>query len=111
MERVCRGVASAVERLGDPGDSDTRLRVRLVAQHAGLRAKMWQSNSTTESMIAQALQEGGLSASAARVVAAACLGALMAALLDWGMDDGGQPLGGRIREALDLLAPGGRDVR
>jgi AcrR family transcriptional regulator len=110
LERVCRGVAAAVDLLDEPENDDTRVRVRLIAQHVGLRAKMWQSNHDTQEMIARALQDGGVSASAARVVAAACLGALMAALLDWAVDDGDQPLADRIREALDLLVPGVADV-
>lgn len=108
LERVCRGLAGALEGTEDVG-GDTRQRVRLIARHPGLRARMWQSNSATEEMIAGALQASGVTARAARVVAGACLGALMAALLDWGLDDGEEPLAGRIREALELLVPGLRD--
>ena len=41
------------------------------------------------------------------VAAAACLGALTAALLDWAVDDSDQPLGDRIAAALELLRPAG----
>ena len=41
------------------------------------------------------------------VAAAACLGALTAALLDWAGDDAGQSLRERITAALNELRPGG----
>ena len=44
----------------------------------------------------------------ALVAAAACLGALTAALLVWAGDDAGQSLRERITAALDQLRPDGR---
>jgi hypothetical protein len=41
------------------------------------------------------------------VAAAACLGALTAALPDWACDDAGQSLHERITAALNELRPGG----
>jgi AcrR family transcriptional regulator len=109
LERVCRGLTSALAQMDDLEDDTVRVRVRLAARHPGLRARMWQNNQTTEDMVALVLQGGGLSATAARVLAGASLGAVMAALLDWGLDEAGDSLAERIRYALDLLTPGACD--
>ena len=106
LDRVRLGILAAWESAPEPTDAGTRARVRIVASHAGLRSRAWENNQRTEQVIVQALTSHGVPRLEATVAAGACLGALMAALMDWGSEDGGASLGERIREALELL--GGR---
>lgn len=103
LERARRGLLAAWSALPEPADRETRARVRLVARHAGLRARAWENNRRTEAVVVEALLEAGAPALEAKVAAGACLGALMAALLDWGEADDGGPLGARVVTALELL--------
>ncbi|MBC7292166.1 MAG: TetR family transcriptional regulator [Actinotalea sp.] len=105
LERARRGLLAAWSSLPEPADDETRARVRLVAGHPGLRAHAWENNQRTEDLVAEVLRDGGAPRLEARVAAGACLGALTAALLDWGAADDG-PLGPRVVAALELL--GGR---
>ena len=105
LEQVRRAVRDAWAGLPEPDEEGTRTRVRLVAGHPGLRAAAVQANDTTLQAVATALVARGTDPFPARVASAAVLGALTTALLDWGADDGGQPLGDRVRAALDVLAP------
>ena len=93
LERVRRGFAQAWADVPEPADAEVRARIRLVAGHPALRARMWENTQRTERAV---------------VAAAACLGALTAALLDWAGDDAGQSLSERITAALDQLRPDGR---
>lgn len=103
LERARRGLLAAWSALPEPADRETRARVRLVATHAGLRARAWENNRRTEAVVVEALVEAGAPRLEAKVAAGACLGALMAALLDWGEADDGGPLGARVVTALELL--------
>jgi len=105
LERVRRGLLRAWSQVPEPEDRATRQRVRVVAGHRSLRAAMWESNQATADVVASALEGTGVPRLAARAAAAACLGALVAALLDWGEGEGGEPLGARIVQALEVLAP------
>ncbi len=105
LERVRRAVLAAWSQLPEPTDAQTRARVRLIAGHPRLRAAMVQSNEATLDALAAALVADGADRFAARVAVAACLGALTTALLDWGADEAGQPLGARVRAALEVLRP------
>ncbi|NCT92001.1 TetR family transcriptional regulator [Cellulomonas sp. APG4] len=107
LERVRRGLLAAWSALPEPEDAATRVRVRIVAGHAGLRARARENNQRTEDVLVEALAADGVARLEARVAAGACLGALMAALLDWGADDGGPGLGERVTVALGLLGPDG----
>ncbi|WNB87267.1 TetR family transcriptional regulator [Cellulomonas sp. ATA003] len=110
LERVRRGLLAAWSALPEPADDQTRARVAIVAAHAGLRARAWENNQRTEHVVVAALVDDGVPPLAARVAAGACLGALMAALLDWAEDDVGPGLGARVRAALDQLAVDRTDV-
>ena len=107
LERVRRGLVQAWAGVGEPVDADVRARIRLVAGHPRLRAGMWENTQRTERAVVDALLAGGVPRLQAIVAAAACLGGLTAALLDWAIDDSGQPLGERIAAALELLRPAG----
>jgi hypothetical protein len=66
---------------------------------------MWENTRVTEDLLASVLVGDGESEFEARVVVGACLGAVMAALVDWAEDDAGESLGVRIKRALDVLGP------
>ncbi len=103
LERVRRGLIEVSTAMGDSLDGPTRSRIRIGVSHPKLRAAMWENNGVTEDVLATALIESGEAEFEARVVVGACLGALMAALVDWAEDDSGDSLGVRIERALDLL--------
>lgn len=84
LMRVAQGVMSAWGSTPAPTDDGVRARVRLAAGHPGLRARAWENNQRTEDVIVQALVATGEDLLDARVAAGAALGALTAALLDWG---------------------------
>lgn len=103
LERVRRGLIEVSTAMGDSIDGSTRSRIRIGVSHPKLRAAMWENNGVTENLLASALIESGESEFEARVVVGACLGAVMAALVDWAEDDSGESLGVRIKRALDFL--------
>lgn len=103
LERVRRGLIEVSTAMGDTIDGSTRSRIRIGVSHPKLRAAMWENNGVTEDLLASALIESGESEFEARVVVGACLGAVMAALVDWAEDDSGESLGVRIMRALDFL--------
>ncbi len=105
LERVRRALLAAWAALPEPGESETRARLALVVAHPGLRAAALENNRRTEDALVEALLADGTDRLTARVAAGAVLGALTAALFDWGSDDGGQPLGDRIAQAMAQLAP------
>lgn len=104
LDRACAGLAGAWAILPTPDRDDTWRRVRLVAGTPALRACMWENIEQTRVVIAEALTAGGATAYEAQVAAGACLGALMAALLEWGQrDEGG--LDALIDAALTQVSP------
>ena len=103
LEKVRRAVLEAFGRLDEPEDRTMRQKIRLAADHPGLRARVWENNLRTEEVIVQALVGRGTPRLEAAVAAGAVLGALTAALFDWAVDDAGGSLGGRIELALDML--------
>jgi AcrR family transcriptional regulator len=107
LERVRRGFLTAWSDLPEPADEETRSRVAIVAGHAGLRARAWENNQRTEALIVTALTDDGVPRFEARVAAGACLGALMAALLEWGDGRSGLTLSSCVVAALEQL--GGPD--
>ncbi len=104
IERVRGGIAAAWAALPEPADTETRDRVRLIAQHPGLMARSWENNRTTGDLIADTLVSDGVDPLEARVAASACLAALMEALLLWGVSPSGPELGALVAAALDHLA-------
>ncbi len=105
VERVRRGLWKVSEALSGPLDSLTRARIEIGVGHPKLRAAMWENTHQTEDVIVDALVDSGVGRFEARVAAGACLGAVMAALLDWANQPAGETLGERVRRALDQLGP------
>ena len=105
LERVRRAFLAAWAGLPEPADEETRARVAVMAGHSGLRAKAWENNPRTEALVVAALVDDGVPRLEARVAAGACLGALMAALLEWGATQGEETLGRYVVAALDQLGP------
>ena len=103
VERVRRGLLAAWEQLEDADDAEFRLRLRIGAGHRGLRARMRENNARTEAAIAAVLTEEGVLAFEAVVAAAAVIGALTAALLEWANDPDAGPMGDAVTAALALL--------
>ncbi len=109
LVRACRGIRSAVSGIQLPEAGQVRTRVRIGASNPTLLAGMWANTVATQDVVAQALtagagEEPGL---AARVAAAAAVGALTAAVLAWSLSDDDVPLAVRLVQALDVLDPGG----
>lgn len=103
LERVRLGVLEAWASVDEPDDETTRARLLLAADHASLRARVWENNHRTEQVIVGALEATGATALEARVSAGAVLGALTAALFNWAEDPSPGSLGDRIRGALGML--------
>lgn len=104
LARTCRGILDAWAQIPESELGDVRTRLRIVASHPGLRARMWQNTLETQDAIVGALRAHGTPALDAEVAAGACMGALMAALTDWAQH-GDEPLGTRIERALRQLVP------
>jgi AcrR family transcriptional regulator len=85
-----------------PASTEVRDRLRIVSRTPSLRGAIARNNAVTEEAIAGALTARGVPASDARIAAAATMGALTAALLNWA--DGDDPdLGTAIDAALHVL--------
>lgn len=105
IARACHGILNAWAGIPEGELGDVRTRMRLAAAHPQLRARMWENNLATQKVIAEALLQTGAGRLEADVAAGACMGALMAALLDWA-GDGNGTLGERIAFAMNQLTPG-----
>lgn len=105
LERVRTGLLDSWASIDEPEDESTRARFRILANHDDLVARAWANNRQTELVIVDALSSTGVPRLQARIATGAVMGALMAALIDWGEDDASGPLGDRVRLALDQLAP------
>lgn len=103
LERVRRGLLTVVGDIDEYIDATARARIEIGINHHRLRAAMWENTHRTEDVIVASLVGSGAPPFEARVAAGACLGALMAALLDWARDGSGEELGDRIRRALEQL--------
>ncbi|PKQ35111.1 TetR family transcriptional regulator [Microbacterium sp. PI-1] len=108
VERVRRGLLRAWDSVPAATPEETRTRVTIIAGHPRLRARAWQNTQQTESLIVEALTAQGTPRREAVVAAGACLGAVMAALLEWGSEASDAPLGPTIVDALGLLATGAK---
>ena len=87
LERACRGILEAWAQIPESDLGDVRTRLRIVATHPRLRARMWENTLRTQEAVAAALAEPGTRRLEAAVAAGACMGALMAALTDWAEAD------------------------
>lgn len=103
LERIRQGLLRAWEYVDEPGDEMTRARFRILTQHDDMIAHAWANNRKTEQVIVAALEATGVPGLEARVAAGAVMGAMMAALIDWGQDEDSGALGDRVRFALQLL--------
>lgn len=88
-----------------PASAEVRDRLRIVSRTPSLRGAIARNNTATEEAICGALVARGVPMPDARIAAAATMGALTAALLEWA--DGDDPdLGTAIHAALRVLAGG-----
>jgi AcrR family transcriptional regulator len=106
LERVRRGILESWMHVDEPDDDTIRTRFRILTQHEDLVAAAWSNNRKTEQVIIDALTSTGVPLLDARVAAGAVMGALMAALLDWGEHEDAGTLGDRVRQALEMLGRG-----
>lgn len=105
FERVRRGIREVWTGAPLTVDDETRARVAIMSRHEKLRAKAWENTMETERVIVDALVDTGVDRREAVVAAGACVGAVMAALFEWGLADTDESLGSRLLDALDQLAP------
>lgn len=104
LERVRRGVLAAWAQVPTDEGLELRLRLRIGAGHAGLRARMREGNARTEDLIVAVLSGQGVPHLEAVVGAGAVLGALTAALLEWATAPDAGSLDTVIVSALSQLA-------
>lgn len=98
-------IAAGWNSVPPPASAEVRDRLRIVSRTPSLRGAIARNNAATEAAISGALVARGVVESDARIAAAATMGALTAALLDWA--DGDDPdLGSAIDAALRVLAGG-----
>jgi AcrR family transcriptional regulator len=103
FERVRRGLLGAWASMPEPGVGETRDRIRLAVSHPALRAAMHENLRETQTVVEAALRETGADRFEALVATGACLGAVMAALVDWGLDPDSGPIGSSVIAALAAL--------
>lgn len=109
VARVAAGVMEAWGATEGPDPDEVRARLRIAADHPGLRAKAWEHNHRTEQVIVEALTSTGTDVLEAKIAAGAVLGALTAALFDWAEADDAL-LEERIGRALHLVGAMGPAV-
>ena len=98
-------IAAGWKAVWPPHSAEVRDRLRIVSRTPSLRGAIATSNAATEAAISGALVARGVSVLEARIAAAATMGALTAALLDWA--EGDDPdLGSAIDAALRVLSGG-----
>lgn len=107
LQRACRGLRAAIAGLEPAEQDDVRLRVRIGTGSPTLLAGMWANTVATQDVVASALMQepGGVPELPARVAAAATIGALTSAVIDWGSSHDETPLSERLLAALDVLDP------
>lgn len=107
MTTAIRAIAEGWRSVPPPASAEVRDRLRIVSRTPSLRGAIARNNAATEAAISGALVSRGVSASDARIAAAATMGALTASLLEWA--DGEDPdLGSAIEAALRVLAGGAK---
>lgn len=103
VERVRSALREGLARVY-AADRDTLLvRTRLLARTPALRARMWQNQEATRRLLERAIARGGTPTLETRVVAAACLAAMVTAVLTWAERDGAGELPELIDEAFAAL--------
>lgn len=109
LERTVRGLRQSWSAINEREQEFLRRRLRIGVASPRVRAGIGANNAVTERAIADALVESGTPRLEAVVAAAAALGALTAALLDWASCDDGGDLGQHITTALDVLEGAGTE--
>jgi AcrR family transcriptional regulator len=103
LERIRLGLLQAWQYVEEPDDETTRARFRILTRNEDIVAHAWANNRKTEQVIIDALESTGAPGLDARIAAGAVMGAMMAALIDWGEHDDSGTLGDRVRYALQQL--------
>ena len=111
LQRVRMGFLEVLGQMDSSGDDAVRIRVRLAIDNPSLRARIWENNHRTESVIVSALATTGVAERDAAVAAGAVLGATTAALLDWAGAESEQSLSAALSEALGHLGVGEEESR
>ena len=106
LERVRRGLVQAWAGVREPVGADVRARIRWWPVIPGCELECGRTRSARNGPWSTRCWPA-VTRLQAIVAAAACLGALTAALLDWACDDAGQSLHERITAALNEHRPGG----
>ena len=107
MAAAVAGVREAWAAVPGPAENEVRDRLRIVSRTPSLRGALARNSGGTTDAIAGALRSRGVPQSDAHIAAAATIGALNAALLEWA--EGDDPdLGSAIESALRVLAGGDR---
>lgn len=104
LARACRGLRVALDAVSLPEEDQIRIRVRIGATTPSLAAGMWANTLATQTAIADALSTSSPHYES-RVAAAATMGALTVAVIEWGTGPADCSLKGRLLEALDILDP------
>lgn len=104
LARACRGLRAALAGLDLPDEHQTRIRVRIGAVTPSLTAGMWANTVATQNAVAEALS-GASPPYESRIAAAATIGVLTAAVLDWGTCEEDPPLKDHLLRALEVLDP------
>jgi AcrR family transcriptional regulator len=104
IERICHGLLAAWAHVDEPDDQITRDRFRILVDN-DIVAHAWANNRATEQVVVDALTATGVPLLDARIAAGAVMGAMMAALIDWGEHEDSGPLADRVRLAIRQLAP------
>lgn len=87
LRATVRGVRAAWEAVEPPDVEAVRERLQIVASTPSLRGALAAGSAATEQAIAEALVDRGSPMSDARVVAAAVVAGLNAALMDWSLSE------------------------
>ncbi|MDN5762605.1 MAG: TetR/AcrR family transcriptional regulator [Microlunatus sp.] len=104
LARACRGVRVALDAVSLPEEDQVRIRVRIGASTPSLTAGIWANTLATQVAIADALST--LSPPyESRIAAAATIGALTVAVLEWGTGPADRRLKDNLLEALNVLDP------
>ena len=97
-----RGIRDAWGAIPEPATEEVRERLQVVAATPSLAGALARSSRETEEAITEALRRRGAATAEARVVAAAVVAGLNAALLDWSRS-ADPDLGQAVMTALDAL--------
>lgn len=104
LARACRGVRVALRSVDLPAEEQVRTRVRIAAATPALRAGMWANTLETQTAVADALSEAS-PVFESRIAAAATIGALTVAVVEWATGAEDDSLQRCLWGALAVLDP------